>query len=183
MVAQVAKKLSEVTHFSIEYRYVYIKWFDEIELQDLVIRDPQDSVMIRVPELELDFDIMSLIGGKSLRLNEIRLSDPKVSLVRDKDSAYFNIDYFLAGVKNYLNPQRKKPKPIFIETVKINGGTFTLNDCKRDTIHARFDQFHFRVNQMEALLANFHTASDTLEFQIEHLAGQNSRHGRPPMAQ
>ncbi len=176
MVSRIVQKLSEATRYSIEYQFVYIKWFDEIELQGLVVRDPQDSVMITEPEVELDFDIMSIIGGKSIKLDQIRLHHPKVSLIRDVDSAYFNIDYFLVGIKDFLNPKRKKPKPVFIGSVKINQGSFTLNDRKRDTILTRFDQFHFRIDDLEAFLSGFHTASDTVEFQINQLSGRNRLH-------
>ncbi|MGB5976861.1 MAG: hypothetical protein WBG62_05575, partial [Cyclobacteriaceae bacterium] len=73
IVQQLSQNLTEKLGFPVSIKYVDIRWFDTIILEDVVVRDQQDSVMIGVDRLRINFDFQEMFMDELHRIDEVRL--------------------------------------------------------------------------------------------------------------
>ena len=61
IVHKTSKYISDKTGFKSKISYVNIRWFDTILLEGVEITDTQDSLMIGVEEIAVDFNLNALL--------------------------------------------------------------------------------------------------------------------------
>ena len=168
--------LSENISTEIHVENVKIQWFDEIVLKDIHIKDNEDSTMIRVPELIVDFNVLNIpYQGNNLRFDAVRLVNPQVHLIKHNDESYINITEFINQIKALSKPSDKQKKPfsLAIGKIKLDKGIFSLNDQRKDSLYDRFDYFHIQFDSLNGNFSNFTLRQDTLDLTINNLVGND----------
>jgi len=168
--------LSERTDNRIRLEKISISWFDELKVDGLEIYDRYDSLMISIPEMFVDVNVAELPFQKQgLTLDAVRISYPKVHLIKHNDSSYINITQFIQGIKA-LSAKKDKPKGALnlkVGRIKLDHGLFSLNDRRKDSILNRFDYTHFQFDSLNGDFSDFEIKSDSVLLDIDKLVASD----------
>ena len=163
IVQQGTKYLTLTTGFPSKIEYIKISWFDELSIQGLKVYDLQDSLMLSVDELIIDFDLRDLFDKENRRINEAIFRRAKLYVTRDPDTQEMNISLYIKEIKEIFKPKSKKPT-LTVDFIKIHDSAFSFNDQLKDSINNGFDYRHFTIDNVEGDLSNFVVHSDTAEY-------------------
>ncbi len=202
LVQTVADSVSHRLGYPVHIGGVRYRWFDELALDGVSLRDPQQRPMINVDRLDVNFklgnflapfptDSFTVFGytvryknytklafSNSIPLDRVRLVRPSVALVVNPRTGDLNIDEFIAKIDSLTAPKTPNPHPgpdppFTIDQAIVENGTFRYDDPRTAALNRRgtFDYNHFRINELNADLANFLLVADTVAFQADNLRG------------
>lgn len=107
----------------------YLKFFDELELQDLQIRDLRDSSLLSIGSLRVNFRFLpSILFNKSLSMKSIGLNDATVNLLVDENgsvNARFILDYL---TKKEQDPNKEGLRLLAVEDWLLNNVRFKIEN-------------------------------------------------------
>ena len=171
IVNKTSKYISNKTGFKSRISYVNIGWFDTILLEGVEIVDTQDSLMIGVKEIAVDFNLNSLLFSDAINLDEVYLEQAEVQLVRNTPDNNLNINLFIANLRKIGKEKEDggKPKPFMVENIQLAGSKFVLFEPARDSIRTGFDFRHFVLEDINAEINQFKIVADTIEMGVEGL--------------
>ena len=109
--------ITEKTGFDTSIDKVKIRWWDAISLTDVVIYDQQDSLMINLEEVYIDFSIKGLLDRENPSLDQIKMISGNIRIIGHEKGDDLNITTFFNEI-NGLLPKSKSPK----EQVKFSIG-------------------------------------------------------------
>lgn len=169
-----ALALSRETGFKIELDYLNVNWLDVITLENLVVRDLDDTVMLHAKELTIDLDITDLIGGQRKKIDEVELNQAKLSLVTTPEDS-LNFDIFIQRLKNTFSRKggKKDPSPFQIKDIYMWNINLVMNHLGKDSIHDGFDYHHFNLRDLQLEAENFYALSDSIKLDIKNLSTQD----------
>ncbi len=156
----------------LELKGISISWFDEVRVEGLEIYDSQDSLMVAIPEMFLDVNVMNLpFQDDGYYFDAVRVSHPEVRLIKHSDSSYINITEFIQRLRGLSGDKQKKKKAIALKVgkVKLDHGLFSLNDRRKDSIADRFDYMHFKFDSINGDFSDFQIISDSLLLTVDQL--------------
>lgn len=138
---------------SITFSNIEVKWFDEVKIEDLNIKDNRDRNMIYVRELFVNaktnftvglkeaFSYDKAVGIRSLKfkpekiirfdnnLDFVTLKDPVAHLIRDSLNN-LNIDYWIEEIDRLTTPKDWTPgkpaTPFSIDNAQIQNGLISI---------------------------------------------------------
>ena len=99
-------QLSELTGFNFELGYINLNWFDVLVIEDLQIKDLNDSVFIHAPELNVDFSLIAFFNKDHRHLDRVDLSGVEVNLYKHSIQDPINITRFVDTLKYYMSGKR-----------------------------------------------------------------------------
>ncbi|MFA0960461.1 translocation/assembly module TamB domain-containing protein [Roseivirga sp. BDSF3-8] len=171
IVQQISENLTEKLGFPVSIKYVNIRWFDTILLEDVQVRDKQDNLMIGVDRLRVNFDYREMFADELHRIDEIRLYDAEVNMVRYPADSEININQFVRRVKELTKPKNPKKNPtyLYIDRVVFADSRFTMNDMLKDSIPEGFDYYHFTMEDLDIHGQEFNVRADTMAVDIKRM--------------
>ncbi len=175
IVKKLASVITEKTDFRTSIYSVNIKWFDTIVLDSVRILDDNDSLMITVDQIAIDFDISTLKDGRNIFLSEAHIQSGAVKLVKNAVDGSLNITRFIDNVRSIFRrrgAKHAKAPPVFtIDDVHIRDMQFSYNDLRQNPITEGFDYHHFDLININGDAEDFRVVSDTLELMVNRLRG------------
>src|SRR5690348_14068362 len=60
LIERYTSDLNKVIGFDVTFSSLYLKWYDRLEIKDLLVTDPEHNEMIRVGDLKINFRFSSL---------------------------------------------------------------------------------------------------------------------------
>ncbi len=166
--------LSEKTGYPVAINGVSISWLDELQLEGVRVYDAQDSLMIGIDEVMVDFDLISLLRDPTPRVDAVQLDKPYVQLIKNTPDSGLNINGFIRNIQALLPAKKNKSSknvPFTIGDVQITGGTFVYIDPYKDTLRETFDYNHFYLEGINATTREFIIQGDTIRTNIDFLTG------------
>jgi hypothetical protein len=179
LVHKGARWLSEKIDHPVSIHRVNISWFDELTLEGVKVYDAQDSLMIGVDHILVDFDLISLLFDSPPRIDGVRLQQPFVQLIKNSPDSGLNINRFIRNIQDLLPPQTKTGKkkvPFIIDRVQIEGGTFVFHNPHADSLEDIFDYNHFRFQNIQAQARELTIVADTIQTNIGLLQAYSSEY-------
>ena len=176
-----APKISAKLGYPIEIDKVTLRFMDEATLEGVRVRDYQGTQMLNIERLDVNLDAgrllnltVPLLGFKGdstkTRLDYVRLYHPIVRIVTDKKGDV-NIDEFIRRINKLLasptpKPKNSKPTPFIITEADIVGGILVMDDETEKPLNdsKSFDQYHFKLDDLNAHLNDFTLIRDTVSF-------------------
>jgi hypothetical protein len=175
IVQKIAASITEKTGFDTQIESFRIKWFDTISLGNLVIKDTQDSTMISLHKLDIDFDIRSLFKGADLHIDDVRLEKLLIQLINNADDGDLNINEFIFRINKLTSSTKthgtSEVKPFTIGRIRLINGEFLLSNPSLDTITDGLDYNHFKISEMYGDFSEFKIHYDTVSMQVRGLEG------------
>lgn len=175
IIQKFTQVISEKTGFQSNIKRVNIKWFDTMVLDSITILDQQHQEMIWVENLAVDFDLLSFIEGREINLDEARVNNARVHLLKDTVKNELNMTAFIEAIRDLTRKKDKNlnnPPPIFrINNIQLRNVTFNYFDVSKERITGQFDYHHFQLENIDADVENLRSVSDTFEINVSRLAG------------
>lgn len=174
LVQKTTTYLEKRMGYEISIESVDISWFDEIELNNVTIRDNHQKEFIDVHQIVANFNLPSLFDKKTTVLDEVRLVHPDVKLTWYKGEEYINANLFGKALRRLLaknRPEKKAPKPFVIRKVYIDNGYLSYNDLRKDsTSTPGFDPNYFAIQDINGGGSNLYLRSDTVKVTAQNLS-------------
>ena len=166
-------KVEKAIGYPVKMKGIQIKFFDEVSIHELEVKDPWGAKMIQIEQLDINFSISHLFlqPGKP-SLDYARLTRPNVHLIFEKHSGKMNIEEFILRLENWITggvkTLKKGPSSIFtIPEAEVIDGAFSLDDntVKSEATRRHFDISHFTLAKVYSKVKNFYIKNDTLGLQ------------------
>lgn len=168
-------KLGVISGFDISYHSVYVVWYDRIQINGLLITDPQKNTMIRAKKIAANFRISSLFMRNQINLDAVRLDSTLVNLVtipNEGDGSILNINLFINKINNKASGKASSTKVNIGEIVLEKSG-FNYNNTGRDSLGHQFDHNHFKLQLNDGHIQNFKVIGDTIQFKVNSLIAKD----------
>lgn len=166
------ERISGVSGFNTSFESVHLIWYDRLELNNLLITDPENNVMIDAKLLKVNFRISSLLINRNVNIDAATLNGTEVNLIKiyENDSAQdLNINIFIKRLTEPKKDSKGSSAKVNIGEIVINESSFSYNDPDKDSLFPRFDYSHFRVSLNDGLIQNFKVIGDTIQFKVNSL--------------
>lgn len=169
------KGFIKASGFSIQYDDVYLTWYDRLQIHGLIVKDPEGNTMIRAGNLEINFDLSTLLQNENINIDGVLLEEAGVNIIKitEADSTRdFNINVFINEINKLASSGSGKggaPPKVNIGEVVIHSTGFTLHDARKDSIKNGFDYNHITLAIDEIGAQNFKVIGDTIEFNVNTL--------------
>lgn len=184
LLSKITSRFSQVSGFDISYDRIYLIWYDRLEVEGLIIKDPGQNKMIEAGSLQVNFSLSSLLKNNNINLDGVILESGSVNLVKimqSDTSRDLNINLFIAEINKQLSSgtgQGKSPK-VNIGEIVIRQTEFRLHDPLKDSIHNAFDYNHILIGINEAEANNFQVIGDTIQFNMNTLIAEEKNCNLP----
>lgn len=184
LVSRITSRFSQVSGFEVSYDQIYLVWYDRLEIDGLVIKDPVQNKMIEAGKLHVNFSLTSLLKNNDVNLDGVILERGSVNLVKimqSDSSRDLNINQFISEINKQISSgtgQGKSPK-INIGEIVIHQAEFRLHDPLKDSIRKAFDYNHIFLGINEAEASNFQIIGDTIQFNVNTLIAEEKNCNLP----
>ncbi|WOK04598.1 translocation/assembly module TamB domain-containing protein [Imperialibacter roseus] len=177
LVSYASKSFYEQTGHKVTIAKVDVNWFDEITLDSLEVKDLQDTSMITINRLLVDFSLLDLLRPSQLHFDAARITGADVRLVKFADDQLDNISFLISQLRPKDTTARTSlPRPISVSRIKLEKSRFSLNDMRKDSIEVGFNYYQFTIDSIFSDLSNFYQRLDTVKFRVDKLAaGEKSK--------
>jgi hypothetical protein len=174
LVDRFLSKFSEVIGFHSTVQNVRMLWFDRLELENVMVYDPDNNEMIAADRILINFKLSNLLVDSDVNVDGVVVENARVLVtnINENDTTRnLNINVFINRInQNYSGSggSGKAPKVNIGEAV-ITGSKFTYIDQDHDSVKYGFNYRQFAVDIDEGQLQNFMILGDTTEFQVTTL--------------
>ena len=171
IAGKITSYVNQKTGFKSEITYLNVKWFDEIIVEGLEIRDQQDSLMASISRLDADLDFKALINEKSIQLNQLVIENGLVHLIKHQNTPDINLALFLRLLGN-ANSQNDKNNTSGIEIGEIILADIGLyyDNFDKPYRDLTIDPGHIKLNKIVGNLSNMSVFQDTIYADINSLS-------------
>nr|MBI1229336.1 translocation/assembly module TamB [Cytophagales bacterium] len=174
------EKISARTGFQTRIKAVNIRWWDAISLDNVVVRDLQDSLMIDLDEVYIDFSIGGLLDRQNPGLDVVSLKNGNVRILTHSKGERMNILAFFEEIRSMLGPTKtvkdKKRTRFNVANIAFqNTSLDILNFTLTDTLP--FDYGKLRFRNLNADADDFYVVADTVAFDLKNLQGEEATSG------
>ncbi len=178
LIARYTRQFSKITDFNITFNKFYLRWYDQLEVEGLEIKDSEKNTMIAVKKLSVNFRLRSLLGNNDINIDgvDLKFADVHLKTIKESDtSRNLNINIFINKLNGSSSEGGSSPK-INIGEINLENSQFSLNETESDSIPIGFDYHHFKLG-VEADLQAFKVIGDTIEFDLNSLQAKDEKTG------
>lgn len=161
------------TNFIIKFNYTNLTWYDKMLFKKVEIFDAQDSLMLSINEVKLNFSFFDLALSKELNIDELLVTDMILHIIKFADSTNVNINHFFRELSFVLNKENKPKANISIKKIILDNALFTFNDLRKPLIKTGKDYYHFGMDSIWATIKNFTQINDTINMTIVNFKGND----------
>jgi hypothetical protein len=94
LISRYTHNFSKVTDFDIKFNKFYLRWYDQLEIEGLEIKDSEQNSMIAVKKLSVNFRLRSLLDNNDINIDGVDLKFAQVHLKTIKESDTSKHQYF-----------------------------------------------------------------------------------------
>src|SRR5690554_2263209 len=175
--------ITENTGYRTAIENVNIRWWDALSLKNVKIYDLNDSLMVNLEEVYVDFSVSGLLDKESPGFDEVRLKRGLVRILTHEQADAPNISTFLArisGMTRSDDPSSERGPPKFdIDKIYFEQTSLDIINYKIDAIERGFDYSRLRFRDMRADADLFFIRADTIGFRLHSMVGIESTSGIP----
>jgi hypothetical protein len=168
------------TGFNTSISQVRIRWWDAISLSDVLIMDHQDSLMVDLEEVYIDFSIQGLLDRQNPSLDQIKMQKGNVRLISHDDEYLMNIAEFFLRLNNILPGKKdptKPPSKFVIDNIFFENTSLDILNFAGEPVLEGFDYNNLNFRDLIADADNFYTAGPELGMKVNYLRGIESNSG------
>lgn len=173
LVGYMSHRITEATGCDVTIGAVDIAWFLDLVVEDLLIKDTQDSIMCSLPLLQIDLhDIYR--KQKRIEIDGVSLDGAKINLRVYAADSTLNlihlINYFNSG--NTDTVQKNNSWTFSLNELILRNTSFIYHDELADHEDVGMDYMGLDIQNIQAHISDIHLGGDTIIAQIENLAAK-----------
>ena len=172
--------LSEKTDHDFSLDRIKIDWFDEIAISEFELKDYQDSTLVNVETIELNYDLWKFIESGKLELEELRLTHGKFNLIDYIDTTALNLTVFLNSLENLKSNTQEEDSVssnsqmvlghIYMENVMLS-----IHDLNADAVDGKLDLSNVDFNLETLEVNDLSLKTDSISLAIKRMTGEDKR--------
>lgn len=171
LISRYLTTFSTASGFKTTVESFNLVWYDRLEINGLVIRDPSKNTMIRAKNLKVNFVFHRLLDKSSVNIDAVELDSAQVSLItipKSDSSSDLNINVFIEQINKMASSGKGGgTTKVNIGEVVINNSQFNYEQQKVvDADVSRFNYNHFSLSIPEVQAQNFKIIGDTTQFNL-----------------
>lgn len=170
------RKLTSQTGFPITFDSFYFSWWNDLHLDGLQVKDPENHVLIAAKSVRLKFDLTAIYSNGDINLNGALLDGAVVHLqdIGPDSARRLNINVWIERINKAFSSGKTggAGAKINIGEISINNSQFIYADRTGARIPGRFDPSRMQVEIEEGLLTNFRVIGDTTQFVVQNLRAE-----------
>ncbi|MFC4870166.1 translocation/assembly module TamB domain-containing protein [Negadavirga shengliensis] len=175
------EKISKSTGFKTSIKGVNIRWWDALSLRDVEIYDLEDSLMVDLEEVYIDFSIKGLLDKEQPGLDEINLKEGNVRLLTHGEEGDLNITVFFNRMGDFFRQRSgKKTKRgtyFNISHISFEKTSLDIIDYTLPDMDLKFDYGNLKFRELIANASDFRIRRDTIAFDLKYLRGSEATSG------
>jgi hypothetical protein len=178
LISRYTDQFSKSIGFTITFNKFYLRWYDQLEIEGLEIKDTEQNTMIAIDQLNVNFQLSTLLENTNINIDAATLTSATVNLktIEESDTSRdLNINVFINRLSGPSSGGGNPPK-INIGEVTLDDSHFSLNETESDSIINGFDYHHFKVD-VAAAVQGFKVIGDTIEFDVNSLQAKDLKTG------
>lgn len=175
IIGYYTKRFSAVSGFDITFKSIYLIWYDRIQIEGLLIKDPEQNKMIDAGEIHVNFELTSLLSNNEVNIDVASINSTYVNLIKIPDSdsiKNLNINIFISRLSKGGGGGGSSPK-VNIGEIIVNRSGFSYDDTDKDSLRNQFDYNHFSLKLDDGQFQNFKVIGDTIQFNVNSLYAQD----------
>jgi hypothetical protein len=179
LINRYTRKFSNVLGFKITVGKFYLRWYDQLEIERLEIKDSEENTMIAVENININFRFTSILEQNNINIDAAELKGANVYLktIQENDtSRNLNINIFIDRLNGPPSTSTSQPPKINIGEINLSNIDFAYNETESDSIKNGFDYYHFKLG-LEADLQAFKVIGDTIQFDVNSLQAKDKKTG------
>ncbi|UII26615.1 translocation/assembly module TamB [Fulvivirga maritima] len=176
-MSYVSEHYSELTGYNLSVGRLYVNWFDEIQIDELNVIDLDNNKLIHADEIQIDFNLKSLLNKENHNVDNITLIGANVFLTQiivNDTVETLNINELIRRLRAQATGQSGGRVILSSDHITVKNSTFSYSDPRRDTITNAFDYYHFTLTNINGEFGQFNAVADTVAFQVEKLSLNDS---------
>jgi len=175
-ISRYLKNFSQVVDFPTSVESMSLRWYDQLEMKQVKIKDPKGNTMIGVANLSVDFGLFNLLKNGEVNIDEAKIDGADVNLVyipETDTSTNLNINIFIKHINKQFSSGKKSSgassAKLNIESISLDRSQFSYNATGKDSIKNGFDYNHFHLNLNKGKVKVFQIIGDTIQFDVKKL--------------
>jgi hypothetical protein len=173
MVKRITGHISDQIKSTVAIGRFEYKFFNKIELKDLLVKDHNQDTMIYAA------DMTAWITGINLKRNIFRfghigLTKPEFALVTDT-TGVMNLERYLQMISGTEKSPGKAKTTISFKQVTLKDGSFSLIDRNSKQIENRIDFSHLKLKGINGNVEDFRILDDSVTFSVTDLGFTESK--------
>lgn len=174
MVKRISSYFSDEIKSTISISRFEFKFFNKIEVDDVLIMDQHLDTMIYANNLTAGITGVNFKRGL-FRFGHIKLSKPLFALISDS-AGMNNLEWYLDILSRPGDSSRgKKKTQMLFNQISLTDGKFRLIDRNSKRITDRIDFGNLRLEKINGSIENFRIFNDSLSFRISDLGFTESK--------
>lgn len=173
LLAKYITRFNEITGFNVVIGDARLTWYDNLELTDVTVYDPENNVMIRAKEISINFEVTNIWRNNDINIDGAALDSTEVNLItiQENDTTRnLNMNVFINRINSLGGGGAGgAPPKVNIGEIVLDRSHFTYNDTDSDSITNGFDYRHFGLQLTDGALSNFKVIGDTIQFRVNSL--------------
>ena len=179
LLSRYTDQFAESAGFTITFNKFYLRWYDQLEIEGLEIKDTEQNTMIAIQQLNVNFQLSTLLENSNINIDAATLTSATVNLktIQESDTSRdLNINVFINKLSGSSSSGAGNPPKINIGEVTLDDSHFSLNETESDSILNGFDYHHFKLD-VAATVQGFKVIGDTIEFDVNSLQAKDLKTG------
>jgi hypothetical protein len=181
LLAHYLERLPAAARFPITFRSFYFSWWDNLYVEGLEVRDPENNRMISASAIRIRFDLPALYRGGSVRLNGISASgaDVRLTPIGPDSARNLNLNEWIAELRGADTTAGGKSIPIHIKEISLSKGNFVYENPDLPAAASAFDPSRMQIAIADARLSKMLIQGDTIAFAVRGLRARELNSGLP----
>lgn len=172
------------TGYTTKWTNFYLSWYDQLEVDGLAIRDPENQPILHAGRLSVNFRFFELLAHDRLNLDEISAQDAGLDMVfSGTDSTRrLNIARMAETFASYLSPgpdTGQPSRPFLITDIELKNFTLNMRDSSSAVPKKQLDPLNFNLQLDQVTAEHFFLHGDTLKVNLTRMSGMEKRHQWP----
>ncbi|MFO7825565.1 MAG: translocation/assembly module TamB domain-containing protein [Cyclobacterium sp.] len=177
----ITNRISASTGYVTDIGRVNLRWWDAISLREVTVYDLQDSLMIDLDEVYIDFSVKGLLDKDQPGLDVVNLRNGNLRLLTHTDGQGLNISVFLERLRTtFFTKPREKPiraSTFNISNISFEQTSLDIIDYTLPDIDLKFDYANLQFRDLVANASDFYVRRDTVAFDLEYMKGVETNSG------
>lgn len=172
--------ISKNTGFDTSISKVRIRWWDAISLNDLVIYDTNDSLMVDLEEVYIDFSLTGILDKTNPALDQIKMEKGNVRLIFHEDQANLNIAEFFIRINDLIPGTKDPDKPrvkFSINNIYFKETALDILNNQANPVTTGFDYNNLKFRNLIADVDEFYAEGPEIGLKVNYLRGLESTSG------
>ena len=143
--------------------------FNRIIVDELEVRDLNDSLMLRSARLAVKVHLGELLHGR-IRITSAQMFSTNVSLYQDNDSSELNCQFIIDAFTSSDSLKTSRPLDLAISSFMMRHGSLTFDKRDKEESAGKFNPSHLRLDDISAYMQLPALTGDTLVINLKKLA-------------